>query len=72
MSTDRDDKALDRIRESVLGKLLAGATLGTGRRGPKPGSNTVAAFEKLAQIASADDGAINRSIGAALLWWVRD
>lgn len=67
MSTDRDSKALDRIRESVLGKLLSGSTLGTSRRGRKPGSNTVAAFEKLAEIASINDGALNRAIGAALV-----
>ena len=66
MSIDADTTAKTKIKESVLGRLIAGSTLGTGRRGPKPGSNTIAAFEKLALIASKDDGAINRAFGTAL------
>jgi hypothetical protein len=36
------------------------------RRGRKPGSNTTAAFAKLAEVASINDTAINRAIGEAL------
>jgi hypothetical protein len=67
MSTDLDKKAVDRIKESTLGKMLSGGGLSTGKRGPKAGSNTNAAFEKLAQIASLDDGSLNRAIGRALV-----
>lgn len=67
MSTDLDKKAADRIKESTLGKMLSGGALGTGKRGPKAGSNTNAAFEKLAKIASLDDGSLNRAIGRALV-----
>lgn len=66
MSVDPDHKASERITTSVLGRLISGATLGTAKRGPKPGNNTIAAFEKLALIASKDDGALNRAIGTAL------
>lgn len=66
MSTSTDSKAIDRIRDSTLGKLLSGATLGTGRRGSKPKGNTLTAFSNLTAIASTNDTAINAAIGRAL------
>lgn len=67
MSTNKDSKAEQRIKESILGVLLSGGQLGTGRRGSKAGDNTKAAFENLAQIARKSDGALNRAIGDALV-----
>lgn len=66
MSVDPDPKDGGKIANSVLGKLIAGSTLGTAKVGPKPGNNSVLAFEKLALIASKDDGALNRAVGTAL------
>ncbi|ORV65171.1 hypothetical protein AWC03_02075 [Mycobacterium europaeum] len=66
MSTSTDPKAIDRIKDSTLAKLLSGATLGTGRRGAKPKGNTLAAFTNLTAIASSNDTAINAAIGRAL------
>lgn len=66
MSTSTDPKAIDRVKDSTLGKLLSGATLGTGRRGAKPKGNTLAAFANLTTIASTNDTAINAAIGRAL------
>ena len=66
MSTRRDASAIVRIQESSLGKLLSGNSLGTGKRGQKPKENTVAAFANLASIATSNDTALNRAIGAAL------
>lgn len=66
MSTSTDPKAIDRMRDSTLAKLLTGATLGTGRRGAKPKGNTLAAFSNLTAIASSNDTAINITIGKAL------
>lgn len=58
--------ARSRLEASELGTLLAANALGLRRRGSKPGGGTKNAFESLAEIASTDDAAINRSIGAAL------
>lgn len=67
MSLSGDGSAVDRITSSELGVVLSGETLGTRRRGSKPGSNTQAAFQSLANVARSNDAALNRSIGAALV-----
>lgn len=67
MSTSSDKTALERIRTSELGLILGGQSLGTRRRGRKPKSNTLAAYESLADIATTDDGLLNDAIGRALL-----
>jgi hypothetical protein len=67
MSTQKDTSARDRIVSSELGLVLGGESLGTRRRGSKPGDNTQAAFRNLAEIARNNDGACNRAIGAALV-----
>ncbi|MCC3328329.1 hypothetical protein [Nocardia abscessus] len=67
MAVNRDAQAKSRIMESVLGTLLKGGKLGTGRRGTRGGGSTQTAFENLAKIARTSDGAINRAIGNALV-----
>jgi DNA (cytosine-5)-methyltransferase 1 len=52
---------------SELGLILDGQSLGTRKRGSKPGDNTQAAFRSLAEIARTNDGACNRAIGEALV-----
>jgi len=46
---------------------MSGKSLGTRRRGIKPGGNTKTAFEGLARIARNDDGLLNRAIGESLV-----
>ncbi len=67
MSTAVDKQASERLAASELGLLIQGASLGTRKRGKKPGDNTKAAFAGLAEIARGNDGALNRAIGRALL-----
>jgi hypothetical protein len=67
MALRSDGSALRRIAASELGTLLGGDALGTRKRGPKPGPNTVAAFEGLVNVARTNDAAVNRSLGAALV-----
>jgi DNA (cytosine-5)-methyltransferase 1 len=66
MTTNSDDTATDRVVGSELGLLLRGESLGTRKRGPKPGSNTVAAFKNIAEIARQNDILCNEAIGNAL------
>src|SRR5947199_853896 len=66
MQTKPDSSATERLRASELGLLLDGRTLGTRKRGPKPGDNTYRAFMKLAQIARDNDGLLNDAIGRGL------
>lgn len=67
MSTSPDPKAIERLATSELGLILAGESLGTRRRGSKPGGGTEAAFTGLAKIARDNDGALNRALGAGLV-----
>ena len=67
MSTQKDSSAGDRAASSELGLILSGQSLGTRKRGSKPGDNTLAAFRNLAEIARTNDGACNRAIGEALV-----
>ena len=66
MSTAKDSSAGERLAFE-LGLVLAGTTLGTRRRGRKPGDNTEAAFQNLASIARNNDGACNRAIAKGLV-----
>ena len=66
MSTSAEPKAVERLQSAELGLLLAGNSLGLRKRGGKAGSNTIAAFESLALIASKKDGLLNKSIGVGL------
>ncbi|WP_336670022.1 hypothetical protein [Tsukamurella sp. USMM236] len=67
MSVSKDRQADSRLMSSELGLIMAGKSLGTRRRGIKPGGNTKTAFEGLARIARNDDGLLNRAIGEGLL-----
>ncbi len=66
MSTSPDASAEGRLHGSELGLLLAGASLGTRKRGSKPGPGTKTAFAGLANIARTNDGLCNRALGRAL------
>lgn len=66
MVTSADTTAEDRLKRSELGILLSGSSLGTRKRGPKPGNNTVTALKNIAAIASEDDVSCNRAFGKAL------
>ena len=66
MSTQADKSAQSRLLGSELGLIIAGETLGTRRRGSKPGGGTQQAFAGLAEIARTN-GLCNRAIGAALV-----
>jgi hypothetical protein len=67
MTVKPDSDALDRLLNSELGLALVDQPVGPRKVGGKPGSNTLQAFEKLAQIASKDDVTLNRAIGRGLL-----
>lgn len=67
LSTSHDNQAKARIEASELGLALLGSGQGTRTRGPKAGPNTIDAFEKLAEIASNDDQALNEALGRALV-----
>lgn len=67
MSVSRDRQADERLLSSELGLILDGRTLGTRRRGMKPGGNTKTAYEGLARIARTNDGLLNAAIGQALV-----
>lgn len=66
MVTNADPTVEDRLLRSELGTLLSGRSLGTRKRGPKPGNNTIAAMTSIAAIASDDDVSCNRAFGEAL------
>jgi len=67
LSVSKDRQADDRARNSELGLIVSGKSLGTRRRGKKAGGNTKTAFDGLARIARSDDGLLNRAIGKALV-----
>lgn len=67
MSTSKDKQADSRVMGSELGLIMSNRSLGTRRRGIKPGGNTKTAFEGLARIARNDDGLLNRAIGEGLV-----
>jgi hypothetical protein len=66
MSTQRDRSANERLSSSELGLILSGQSLGTRKRGSKPGGGTQQAFAGLAEIARTKDAVCNRALGAAL------
>lgn len=67
MSVAHDKQAAERLASSELGLLMKGESLGTRKRGQKPGDNTQAAFASLAEIARTNDALLNKAIGAALV-----
>lgn len=67
MSVNPDVDALQRLRESSLGLSFSKSSIGPRRVGGKAGTNTVAAFEKIAKIASTNDSLLNISVAEALV-----
>jgi hypothetical protein len=67
MTVAGDGSASERLAGSELGVLLTGGSLGTRKRGPKPGSNTQRAFASLTKIARTNDIACNRAFGTGLV-----
>jgi hypothetical protein len=67
MAVQADPSARERLLTSDLGLILSGQSLGTRKRGSKPGGGTQAAFTSLTNIARTNDGACNRALGAALV-----
>ncbi len=65
MSTSPDLKAKERLQSSEPGLVMAGGSVGTRRRGSKPGGGSEVAFEGLARIARTNDGALNRALASA-------
>lgn len=66
MATNPDSDALERLRESGLGLSFSKSTIGPRKVGGKAGTNTVAAFEKIAKIASTNDALLNVAVADAL------
>ncbi|HVT80556.1 MAG TPA: hypothetical protein VHM90_07860 [Phycisphaerae bacterium] len=66
MSTSVANDAVTRLQDSEIAHAFRGEPLGPRSTGSKPGSNTVKAFESLAEIASSNDSSLNRALGEAL------
>lgn len=60
-------KALERLENTDLARVMNSGAQGTMSPGGKPGSNTEQAFKKLVSIAQSSDTAINRAVAEALL-----
>lgn len=67
LSTKREPSADDRLKSSQLGLIMSGSSLGTRKRGGRPGGNTHIAFKGLAIIAQTQDGLLNKALGEALV-----
>ncbi len=59
--------ALDRLSQTELGALLQSGRVSSVARGRAPSAGSASAFIKLAQIASRNDVALNRTLAAALM-----
>ena len=66
MSTAGDGEAINRLKETDIGRAFRGEPMGTKSVGAKVGSNTEEAFKKLTQIASQNDVMVNEAVGKAL------
>ena len=67
MTVKSEPRALERLVASEVGLIMSGRSLGLRKTGRRPGSNTIAAFRSLAEIARTNDTACNRALGAALV-----
>lgn len=67
LKPDNKAEAIERLKQTELASVFASGAQGTLNRGPKLGSKSVEAFEKLADIASTNDSLLNRAIGQALV-----
>lgn len=61
-----DFKSNEKVLKSELIKAFKGEPMGMGQQGAPPGSNSLNAFEKIAQIAASSDVLLNEAIGDAL------
>lgn len=66
MATSPDSDSLERLRESSLGLSFSKSVIGPRKVGGKAGTNTVAAYEKIAKIASTNDALLNIAVAEAL------
>ena len=66
LKPDKKADAVTRLMATELSRIFASKSQGLMATGKKPGSSSNEAFTKLAQIASTNDVALNRTIGTAL------
>jgi DNA (cytosine-5)-methyltransferase 1 len=66
MSISKDMDVIKRLNDTPLVHSFNDSPINARSVGTKPGSNTVASFEKLATIASSNDVSLNRCFGEAL------
>ena len=66
LSTSAAPDALSRLTQSDIARAFRSEGMSTRARGPKPNSDTIARFKKLAAIASNDDKALNAAFAEAL------
>lgn len=67
LKPDKKVDAVERLKQTDFASLLNSGSQGLLARGKKPGSESVETFQKLAQIASSNDAALNRAVGRALV-----
>lgn len=67
LKPDSQGPVLERLKQTELASIFASGTQGVLARGGKPGSESIEAFRKLANIASNNDTALNRALGRALV-----
>ena len=67
LKPDNQAKAIERLQQAEIAALMKSGISGLLPRGRKPGSESVEAFRKLAEIASTNDVALNRAFGNALV-----
>lgn len=67
LSTKPDGKGIEKLLNSELVSAFANSSIGMGKKGKSPGSNTLEAFQKISNIASKNDRILNKTIAEALL-----
>lgn len=67
MSTSPEKDTKDRIESTNLASSFKNVPIGAKKVGGKVGSNSVAAFEKLTNIAASNDVALNRALAECLV-----
>ncbi|MDX7862085.1 hypothetical protein SJR95_18965 [Aeromonas caviae] len=66
MSISKDSDIKERVTSTALANSFEGIPINTRAVGSKPGSNTIASFEKLCTIAATNDVLLNRCFGEAM------
>lgn len=66
LKPDKREDALSRLKATEIFKIFSMEKQGVMSVGKKPGSSSVEAFEKLADIARSSDASINKAIAEAL------